>query len=154
MLCSMGQMGTEGEAPVSSRVATGEGHIRHCSLRCWHRSPGQEGLQGCLPAACPPWEFEDRYRRLGKRTGLRERSEHGGISKIPPDKAQGLRACSVPARRSQDSPMCSWVTPNKHTCSPLCCHHVTLQSPEMSLEGDVSAASPATCQAALPEEWD
>lgn len=50
--------------------------------------------------------------------------------------------------------MCSWVTPNKHICSPLCSHHVTIQPPEMSLEGDVSLASPAALQEALPEDWD
>lgn len=31
--------------------------------------------------------------------------------------------------------MCSWVTPDKHPFSPLCCHQVTVQSPETSLEG-------------------
>lgn len=98
---STGRMEAEGEAPVSSRVATGEGRTRHCSLRRCHRSPGQEGLQGCLPATCPPWEFENRYRRSGRRNGLREGSEWGGIPKIPPDKSQRQRTCLVP---SQEEP--------------------------------------------------
>lgn len=123
---STGQMGAEGEAPRSSRVATGEGES---GITPWDTATD---LQGCQPAVCPPWEFGDRYRRLGTRNGLREGSEWDDTSIIPPDKAQSPRPCLVP---SQESPMCSWVTPDKHPFSPLCCHQVTVQSPETSLEG-------------------